>query len=78
MNIKPLKTSIELIFLLKMCFFKIKKNIYVIWSQAKFVFEECGGLPSLELLEDHPNTDIQSQAHEIMDSYFNSEELEVA
>ena len=38
--------------------------------QARFVFEECRGLACLEQLENHPNTDIQLQAQEIIEAHF--------
>ena len=44
--------------------------------QARFVFEECGGLTNLEQLENHPNDSLQSQALEIIETYFDQEEEE--
>merc|ERR1719204_656400 len=46
------------------------------YADARFVFEECGGLTNLEQLENHPNDSIQSQALEIMETHFDQEEEE--
>ncbi|XP_076434701.1 uncharacterized protein LOC143274696 [Babylonia areolata] len=42
-------------------------------EDARFVFEECGGLSNLEQLQHHANSDIQSQAQELADTYFGDE-----
>ncbi|PVD31408.1 hypothetical protein C0Q70_06820 [Pomacea canaliculata] len=39
-------------------------------DEAKFIFEECGGLSHLEQLQNHPNSQIQEEAEEIIDTYF--------
>ncbi|KAK7088074.1 importin subunit alpha-6-like [Littorina saxatilis] len=44
------------------------------YADARFIFEECGGLTSLEQLESHPNDAIQNQALEIMETYFGHQE----
>ncbi|KAK7487913.1 hypothetical protein BaRGS_00020814 [Batillaria attramentaria] len=43
-------------------------------DDARFIFEECGGPGNLEQLHNHPNTDIQAQAQEIIDTYYGPEE----
>ena len=38
------------------------------------MLEECNGVHMLEQLESHPNSDIHSQAQDLLDIYFPSED----
>ena len=40
------------------------------------MFEEFGGVSSLEKLEQHPNSDIQEQAQDLIDQHFGDDDCE--